>query len=73
MTKEECKMALHELFGKWASERSEDQLKHPGFYDFKLWLSEKGFSHYMGFRSSIGADEEVYQWFNSHFKQMWRE
>jgi len=72
MTKDECKAALHNLFPMWARERSSDELDHPSFLDFKRWLGESGYSHYLNFRSVAGSYEDAEAWFDQYFKQAWR-
>jgi hypothetical protein len=44
----------------------------PSFIDFKSWLRENGYSHYLNFRSVMGPEEDAERWFDQEFGQMWR-
>ena len=44
----------------------------PNFFAFTAWLSEKGYSHYLNFRSRMGADYDAELWYDQEFKQTWR-
>lgn len=72
MKKDECKEALHQLFGDWGAGLSDEQLEHPSYYAFKNWAHGKGYSRYFNFRSRMGADYDIDLWFDIYFKQMWR-
>lgn len=74
LKKDECERAIRPLCHQWAREcgLSKEQLADPSFSDFKDWLSAKGYSRYLEFRSVMGADEDAERWFDQEFKQMWR-
>jgi hypothetical protein len=74
MKKAEAKETLISLFPKWRDARglSDAQLEHPSFSDFKLWLRETHYSHYLNFRSVMGADVDAEMWFDEYFGQRWR-
>jgi hypothetical protein len=44
-------------------------MDQPSFSDFKWWLSERGYSRYMDFRSFAGADYDAEIWFDQELKQ----
>jgi hypothetical protein len=74
MKKDEAKQALHQLFGKWKNDTSQPTGPddHPSYIIFKNWLSEKGYSHYLHFRSTAGSDFDAEMWFDQYFNQTWR-
>lgn len=74
MKKDDCEKAIRALCHDWSEARglTGAQLEHPSFSDFKSWLSERGYSRYLDFRSVMGADYDAEMWFDQEFKQMWR-
>ena len=44
----------------------------PSFVDFKSWLRESGYSHYVNFRSVMGPEEDAERWFDQEFGQTCR-
>ena len=74
MKKDECRQAIRQLCHKWsqAANLTAIQLEHPSFSDFKTWLNKNGYSHYLNFRSVMGADYDAELWFDQEFKQTWR-
>ena len=76
MTKSESETAIRQLCHMWAQEcgidTRDDPDFHPSFGTFKSWLSQKGYSHYLRFRSVAGADYDAEMWFDQEFKQTWR-
>jgi hypothetical protein len=74
MKKDECETAIRCLCREWAKERGIPYapVDQPSFSDFKSWLSSKGYSHYLNFRSVMGPDSDAETWFDQEFKQTWR-
>lgn len=75
MKKSECETAIRSLCHEWASETGEDRSAkdfHPSFWQFKSWLKDKGYGHYLTFRSRVDPDEDAELWFDQELKQMWR-
>jgi hypothetical protein len=74
MTKAECEKALRALCHDWRRERcpsAGDDLQF-SFSEFKSWLEEKRYSHYLEFRSLRGAEADAEDWFDQELKQTWR-
>ena len=74
MTKAEAETAIRELSRAWAAGNG---IKLPSanlvsFSEFKSWLSANGYSHYLRFRSTMGADYDAELWFDEEMKQAWR-
>jgi hypothetical protein len=72
VTKDEAEKAIRHLCHEWAKALSPDRREHPHFSAFKSWLGESGYSHYLTFRSRMGADYDAELWFDQEFKQTWR-
>jgi hypothetical protein len=74
MKKSDAEQAIRQLCDEWAREAqlTEADLKHPSYSTFKSWLSAKGYSHYLNFRSVAGADYDAELWFDQEFNQTWR-
>ncbi len=72
MTKADSEKAIRELSDTWYNGLPDPKPEHPSFLAFKSWLSEKGYSHYLRFRSVMGADYDAELWFDQQRKQMWR-
>ncbi len=50
----------------------EAEQKHPSFVQFKDSLQQKGYGHYLDFRSRVGADCDAELWFDEELGQTWR-
>jgi len=76
MKKSESEPTLRHLCHQWREERNHPLPGHSdmhySFSDFKTWLREKGHSHYLDFRSVMGADEDAERWFDQEMRQTWR-
>lgn len=74
MKKDECEKAIRSLCHEWGSIKgiSMPPVDQPHFSEFKAWLKEKGYSHYLNFRSVMGPDYDAELWFDQEFKQTWR-
>lgn len=74
MRKGDAKEAFETMFNEWEKELGTTITAEsdPSFAQFSRWAHEKGYSHYLNFRSRIGAREDVENWFISRFKQRWR-
>ena len=73
MKKADCEKALRALCHQWARDLSKNQLKHPSFFDFKTWLRQNGYFHYLDFQSTAGAEYDAEMWFDQEFKRTWRQ
>jgi hypothetical protein len=74
LKKAECEQAIRRLCHEWAKvlgivPSSELQLS---FSQFKSWLRENGYSHYLDFRSVMGPEADAEMWFDQELKQAWR-
>lgn len=74
MKKTECEKAIRHLCRVWGKEKGVLRYpeSEPCFYEFKLWLRQKGYGHYLNFRSVAGADYDAELWFDQEFKKTWR-
>lgn len=77
--KAEAETAIRSLCYEWARERdirpdpNDDPLAfHPSFSAFGRWMHEKGYGHYLRFRSTAGPEYDAEMWFDQVFKQTWR-
>src|SRR5688572_29210964 len=75
MTKAESEKVIRHLCSVWARER---EIPMPSSYPqmasfgaFTAWLDEKGYGHYLNFRSTMGPREDAERWFYQEFKQTW--
>ncbi|MEO6013408.1 MAG: hypothetical protein ABIQ30_07475 [Devosia sp.] len=41
---------------------------YPSFGTFTTWLEEKHYTHYLSFRSQVGARDEAEGWFEAEIK-----
>lgn len=73
MKKAECETAIRQLARDWAATQPQTPEWHPSFGDFKTWLVNHGFGHYLNFRSEMPASDEAQRWFNDELKQAWRD
>ena len=58
MKKDEAEKAIRSLATTWFDTLPEEKREHPSFYAFKDWLSANHYSHYLDFRSRMGANYE---------------
>jgi hypothetical protein len=72
MKKTESESAIRALASKWFDTLPEEKREHPSFYAFKDWLSANHYSHYLNFRSRMGADYDAEAWFDDELGQNWR-
>lgn len=74
MKKSEAEKAIRYLCHEWAKEKGirPDPMEQPSFQEFTNWLNLKGYSHYLNFKSRVGALESAELWFDQEFKQTWR-
>lgn len=70
--KDECEKAIRRLCRDWRDVRGLKPEDYHSFSDFKSWLIENHYSHYLNFRSKIGADFEAEMWFADELNQTWR-
>jgi hypothetical protein len=73
MKKEDARSAFTQMFNQWAATKSEEELAHPRFTEFCIWVQDNGYSHYFNFRSVAGSKYDVEAWFDKHFSQRWRD
>jgi len=70
----EAEKAIRHLALEWM--RETDYRPKPGWYPsfngFTAWLEGKHMSHYLNFRSRVGARFEAEGWFESEIKKYWR-
>ena len=72
MKKDEAEPAIRALATKWLDTLPEQNREHPSWYAFKDWLSVNHYSHYLNFRSRMGADYDAEAWFDDELGQNWR-
>lgn len=72
MKKSESEPIIRGLATDWFRTLPEEKREHPSFSAFKDWLSTKGHSHYLNFRSVAGADYDAEMWFDDELGQNWR-
>jgi hypothetical protein len=72
MKKAESEPVIRKLATDWFATLPEERRDHPSFLAFKDWLSTKGCSHYLNFRSVAGADYDAEMWFDDELGQNWR-
>jgi len=70
--KGECEQAIRHLCHEWGRGLSAAELEHPSFSAFKSWLSTRGYSHYLSFRTRTSPHFDAEMWFDQEFKQTWR-
>ena len=72
--KPSCEKAIRFLCREWARVRGIPNRPafQPSFIDFKSWLGENGYSHYLNFRSVAGPLYDAEMWFDQEFGQTWR-
>jgi hypothetical protein len=71
--KDDSEQAIRTLCDKWAEGRPADPMRHESFYDFRSWLEQNGYSHYLNFRSVRWAVADAELWFKEERKQAWRD
>ena len=74
MKKTEAEPAIRHLVQEWAKATGFDGTsgKQPSFSNFKSWLSEKHYAHYLSLQSEHGPAMDTKQWFDEELKQIWR-
>lgn len=74
MKRAECEKAIRSLVHEWAKARGIPipPVEQPSFSDFKSWLNQNGYSHYLNFRSVMGPEEDAERWFDQELRQTWR-
>lgn len=74
MKKKEAERAIRYLVTQWAGETGFDSAsgEQPSFSAFTTWLSAKGYSDCLTFRSVRGPHEDAEQWFDEELHQTWR-
>lgn len=72
--KADAERAIRDLALEWM--RDTDYQQKPGHYpsfgSFTTWLESKHYSHYLNFRSRVGARSEAEGWFESEIRNYWR-
>lgn len=59
MTKAESERAIRTLATTWHDTLPQEKREHPSFCEFKTWLSKNHYSHYLNFRSRMGASRDI--------------
>ena len=74
MHKAECEIKIRQLVHMWLEEQniSRSEISESSFALFKDWLQQSHYSHYLDFRSHMGAVEDAEFWFVSETGQTWR-
>lgn len=74
MNKSDAESSVRHLCHVWGDEVgiSRAAESEPSFLTFKSWLDQKGYGHYLNFRSVRGASADAELWFDEEFKQQWR-
>ncbi len=70
--KSECEPIIRRLATDWLHTLAEADREHPSWSSFKTWLEGKHYSHYLNFRSRMGADYDAEAWFDDELGQNWR-
>ena len=74
MKKSEAESAIRHLCHVWGDEvgiaRAPES--EPSFIAFANWLNDKGYGHYLSFRSARSPRADAELWFDEEFRQMWR-
>jgi hypothetical protein len=72
MKKSEAEASIRNLCHLWRETRGlplPDGTFHYSFLDFKVWLDQKGYRHYLRFRPLAGAEHAAEMWFDQEMKQ----
>ena len=72
MKKTAAEAAIRRLVHEWAAKATgfDGTGEQPSFSDFKSWLSEKHYAHYLlSFRSEGRSATDAEQWFDEELKQ----
>jgi len=72
--KSDCETAIRSLCHEWGRVRGIPSRPdfQPSFSDFKSWLGQNGYSHYLNFCSVAGPNFDTEMWFDQEFGQTWR-
>ncbi|MER9199674.1 hypothetical protein NKH74_10695 [Mesorhizobium sp. M0933] len=70
----DAEKAIRHLALEWMHETGyqKEPGHYPSFGTFRTWLEGKHFSHYLNFRSRVGAHHEAEGWFESEINNYWR-
>ena len=71
MKKAEAQPAIRHLVREWAKATDFDRTsgERASFSEFKSWLSEKHYAHYLSLRSEGGPAMDAEQWFDEELGQ----
>ena len=71
MKKIEAETAIRHLVQEWAKATGFDRTtgKQPSFSNFKSWLLEKHYAHYLSLQSERVPAMDAKQWFDEELKQ----
>lgn len=71
--KADSERAIRDLALKWMHETGYEQkpAHYPSFGTFITWLEGKHYSHYLRFRSRVGARHEAEGWFEAEIRTYW--
>ncbi len=75
MKKSDAEPKIRHLCHVWATEMKHDRTApdyNPSFPYFTTWMFEKGYGHYLDFRSRAGARYDAEMWFDEELGQSWR-
>ena len=74
MKKDDAEKAIRQLCHEWEKSKGArfTAADHPSFSEFKSWLSDMGYAHYLNFRAVGGPEYVAEMWFDQEFKQTWR-
>lgn len=70
--KSDCELAIRQLIHDWVSSNEMSSEKHPNFVEFKGWLRDQGYGHYLEFIGVMAASDVSEKWFEQELKQTWR-
>lgn len=72
--KADAESKIRHLALEWMHESGyrQQQGHYPSFGAFTTWLEGKHYSHYLNFRSRVGARSEAEGWFESEIRDYWR-
>jgi hypothetical protein len=70
----DAEKAIRSLVHDWARDAGVEpgQSHMPFFSEFRRWLNERGYSGYLSFRSTMGAEDDAERWFDQELRQTWR-
>lgn len=71
MKKSERERIVRGLAREWLKTQPTAAHSHPSFRDFSFWLKEHQ-PTVLQFKSAMGPLEDAERWFDSEFRQSWR-